>query len=226
MEIIKSNYEFLCNKPSDINQHLPTLFKYASQCESVVECGVRGCVSSWAFIHGLMNNNKPTKEILLNDIQPCDIRGVLYLSQQVETKIEVKYEWVNDLDLILDHPYDLLFIDTWHVYGQLKRELNKFSPFINKYIIMHDTTVDEIEGETVRNKWNSLHQSATTGIPEEEINDGLGRAIHEFLSSNPEWTLLEKWTNNNGLTVLERVRLTNPVDGDNISETENSSQSR
>ena len=27
----------------------------------------------------------------------------------------------------------MTFIDTWHVYAQLKRELKKFSRFTNKY---------------------------------------------------------------------------------------------
>jgi hypothetical protein len=33
---------------------------------------------------------------------------------------------------------------------------------------------------------------------------GLKKAIDEFLLENPEWKLLEKFTNNNGLTILER----------------------
>ena len=60
MEYVKRNYEFLCRRPSDINEHLPTLFAYTTDCESVVELGVRGCVSSWAFLYGLLNNNKFT----------------------------------------------------------------------------------------------------------------------------------------------------------------------
>jgi hypothetical protein len=43
-------YSQLCNTPSDINEHLPCLKEYASKCESVFETGVRGCVSSWAFV--------------------------------------------------------------------------------------------------------------------------------------------------------------------------------
>jgi hypothetical protein len=41
--------------------------------------------------------------------------------------LNLDYRWVNDLDLQLDSPVDLTFIDTWHVYGQLKRELHKFN---------------------------------------------------------------------------------------------------
>jgi hypothetical protein len=49
---MKKKYNELCNIPSDINEHLPTLYKYACECDSILELGVRGCVSSWAFLMG------------------------------------------------------------------------------------------------------------------------------------------------------------------------------
>jgi hypothetical protein len=33
---------------------------------------------------------------------------------------------------------------------------------------------------------------------------GLNAAINEFLESNPQWSIEEVFTNNNGLTVLKR----------------------
>jgi len=54
------------------------------------------------------------------------------------------------------HIDTLVFIDTWHVYGQLKRELAKYAPLTKKYILMHDTTVDEWVGESVREHLFSL----------------------------------------------------------------------
>jgi hypothetical protein len=100
---------------------------------------------------------------------------------------------------------DLLFIDTWHVYGQLKRELARWNSHVQKYIIMHDTTIDEWAGETIRVKWNPREQSEKTGIPVHEITKGLWPAIREFLREHPEWILRERYSNNNGLTILERV---------------------
>jgi len=41
MEKIKETYEILCSNPSDINEHLPILFRYAQECDSVFETGVR-----------------------------------------------------------------------------------------------------------------------------------------------------------------------------------------
>ena len=80
--------------------------------------------------------------------------------------------------------FDLTFIDTWHVYGQLKRELTKFNKITNKYIIMHDTTIDGYLGESLRMGWDIFEQSSTTGMPIEEIKKGIWPAIEEFLFKN------------------------------------------
>ncbi len=119
----------------DINEHLITLYNYSKECDSVFETGVRGCVSSWEFLYGLLDNNSTNKKTLYMD-------ELISVSKNLD--IEVKYEWKNNLLLELNQNFDITFIDTWHIYGQLKRELDKFSKITNKYIIMHDTTVDEI----------------------------------------------------------------------------------
>ena len=143
------------------------------------------------------------KKILLNDIFECNIEELLYTTKDLN--ITVNYEWKNDLELELNENYDMVFIDTWHVYGQLKRELAKFAPITNKYIIMHDTEIDSLHGETIRCNMDKKKQSIETGIPEEEITLGLQPAIDEFLESNPEWKLIAQYSNNNGLTILGRV---------------------
>jgi hypothetical protein len=77
----------------------------------------------------------------MNDIDQCNIQELLTVTKDLPVKID--YKWINNLQLELQEKFDLTFIDTWHIYGQLKRELAKFAPITNKYIIMHDTTVDE-----------------------------------------------------------------------------------
>ena len=205
MEYFKHKYTNLCITQSDINEHLPTLFKYATECESILELGVRGVISSWGIAYGLLNNNKNTKYLFMNDIDECDIAEIYNRSKDTDLKVE--FEWINDLELNLNQNFDLVFIDTWHVYGQLKRELNKFGKITNKYIIMHDTTVDEWDGETIRSIYsmNAEKQSKETGIPIEEINKGLWPAISEYINENPEWKIKERYTNNNGLTILEKI---------------------
>ena len=203
MDVVQYIFHKLSDSPSDINEHLPTLSKYASECESVFETGVRGCISSWALAHGLLNNNSDNRTLFMNDIDECNIQDLLNVTKNLP--IHMKCEWKNNLELQINETYDLTFIDTWHIYGQLKRELAKFSPITNKYIIMHDTTVDELLGETIRLNWNAREQSQLTGIPVDEINKGLWPAIQEFLEMNPNWVLHERFTNNNGLTILRRV---------------------
>ena len=168
------------------------------------EKGVRGCVSSWALAYGLLNskNNIP-KKMLLNDITNCDITE--FLTATSSEHISINYIWKNNLELDFNTTYDLTFIDTWHVYGQLKRELEKFNIITNKYIIMHDTTVDAEYGENIRMGINSENSSLESGFTIEEINKGLWPAVEEFLESNKNWVLHERLTNNNGLTILKRI---------------------
>ena len=70
---------------------------------------------------------------------------------------------------------------------------------------MHDTTVDEWHGETIRLGWDPVQQSKDTGIPVEEITKGLWPAVDEFLQSHPEWKIDLRLVNNNGLTILKRI---------------------
>lgn len=212
MEEVRKKYEEKCFKVSDINEHLPTLYKYSTECESIIELGVRQVVSSWAFVYGLLNNNKDKKSLFLNDIESCNIEELKEKTK--ELNIEIKYEWKSDLEIEIKENVDMTFIDTLHVYGQIKRELEKFSKVTNKYIIMHDTTVDEIDGEVIRmskgmKKKRAIEFISTfskkTGFSEDEITKGLWPAISEFLENNKNWRVKERFTNNNGLTILERI---------------------
>ena len=82
---------------------------------------------------------------------------------------------------------DLLFIDTWHVYEQLKTELALHAGRARKWIILHDTQTFGITGETAGHR-------------------GLLPALEEFLDGNPVWRRVEHFTNCNGLTILERLK--------------------
>ena len=204
-EVILKKYDVLGSTPSDIFEHLPTLRKYASECESVIEMGVRKCVSTWALALGLLENGSSNKLLIMNDIKKCETEEIENAVK--ETELQIQTIWKNNLELELENDVDLTFIDTWHVYGQLKRELARFAPRTKKYIIMHDTEIDAIKGETLRNihKYDPEEQSRASGIPVDEILKGMSQAIDEFLSNNLDWVLHEKFTNNYGLTILKRV---------------------
>ena len=135
----------------------------------------------------------------------CEINEILTYSKNTDVVIE--YKWIDDLKLEFDNnrTFDMVFIDTWHVYAQLKRELEKYSKITNKYIIMHDTEVDAVFGETIRNGWNAIEQSETTEFSVDEINCGLNKAVYNFLYKNKNWRMLKHYVNNNGLTILEKI---------------------
>ena len=198
--MIHSKYTELCKTPSDIHEHLPTLYKFATDCQTVTECGVRSVVSSYAFANALVN--RTSTKLTQVDLNWHSNIGVFQKECQNEGLLTV-FHAMSDLECPIE-PTDLLFIDTWHIYGHLKRELARWHSHVSKYIILHDTEIDGIRGETLRVGWDYVKQSRDSGIPVEEICKGLQPAIDEFLAQHPEWKLHSKYTNNNGLTILSR----------------------
>lgn len=186
---------------SDIHEHLPTLREYASRCTSVIECGVRDIVSSYAFACGLKNN--PAHSLIMIDCN-TSVKMGLFLELCQRENVNASFIEANDIQCERSST-DLLFIDTWHVYGHLKRELAYWHSFVGKYIILHDTTVDAVFGETIRCEIDAHKQSIESGYPVREITMGLWPAVEEFLVDNPEWKLEKRYENNNGLTILVRI---------------------
>lgn len=198
------NYIKAGNTKSDINEHIPILAKYAKQCEHIIECGVRNCVSTWAFAHGLSQNGKSNKRLISVD---TEIGFNIEHVKNICGDNGINYTFLHGSNLELEfEETDLLFIDTWHVYGQLKRELEKHHSKVRKYIVMHDTTVDEFIGESIRCPWlNAPRQAKQMGWSLEEVTKGIWPAIEEFLQVHPEFCLKERFINNNGLTILSRI---------------------
>ena len=181
MEVLENIYNKRCSMPSDINEHLPTLKKYAEECDHITEMGVRWVVSTFAFMMG-----KPKKLISI-DIDPVEKHGIQTIDLITLAKTAgVEFEFVlGDTTEIEIEETDFLFIDTLHTYTQLKKELALHPSKVKKYIGFHDTTTFAQVGEY------------------KEV--GLWPAIEEFLNSNPEWVIAEKFENNNGLTILKRI---------------------
>jgi len=198
--MLEAKYTLKRDTPSDINEHLPTLRALASECRHITEAGVRSVVSSYAFATAL--KGKADHTLVQVDLKKSAQVTTFQAECAAEGVNTVFYE-ESDLSCPLAET-DLLFIDTWHIYGHLKRELARWHSYAKTYIVLHDTTVDEWEGETIRCGWDAVAQSKESGIPIEEIRKGLWPAIEEFLKEHPEWHLAKRYTNNNGLTILKR----------------------
>lgn len=189
MSIIKHKYNEKCMTPSDINEHLPVLHKYAKSCQTIAEMGVRYVTSSYAFALA-----RPQKLLCL-DIDKNE-HVDKFIEQCKQENINAEFVHASSLDYELVENYDLLFIDTLHTYNQLSQELEKHHAKINKYIIFHDTIF-----------WGHKNEnpvdSSDTG--ERGDNVGLVPAIRNFLRQHREWKEVCTYPNNNGLTVIERV---------------------
>lgn len=195
MEKINKKYEEKINTFSDIYEHLPTLKKYSEECKTIVEMGVRSFVSTWAFLA-----SKPRKLIGLDLINPIVFGGNLNEVYEAATEAGIEFEFIESDSLTYQMPLsDLLFIDTWHVYLQLKKELNRHHKNTRKYIILHDTNTYGYKDELAHDLYGQR-------IEESNLPKGLCPAIDEFLIENKEWILWERKPNNNGLTILKRIK--------------------
>ena len=169
-----NNYQEASTIASDIHEHLPILRDLASECESVIEMGVRGIVSTWGFVEGL----KKGGSLLSIDKEDPSMYG----GNTDTIKNACKQKGINFTFRLADTlnteipEVDLLFIDTYHNYQQLKKELELHSDKAKKYLVFHDTV---------------------------SFKDELVPAIEELLEKGV-WKVKKIYNRNNGLTILER----------------------
>lgn len=194
MKTLIEYFEEKKNTASDINEHLETFKRYSQESDIIVEMGVRGIVSTWAFMMG-----QPKKLIGIDITHPREFGGnideVYRLAK--ENNIEYDFRLQDTLSCEIEE-CDLLFIDTWHDFLQLKKELHRHHNKVKKYIILHDTVSFGFKDEL-------LYENYTTDREETNLPKGLNFAINEFCLSNPNWYIHERFANNNGITILKKL---------------------
>jgi hypothetical protein len=185
----------LYQTPSDINEHLPTIIKYGQECDHITEMGVRGVLSTWGWLA-----SAPKTKLISYDLHnPAKWGGNIKEVEETAQAYGINFQFIEANVLELDiEKTDLLFIDTWHHYNQLKCELKRHSSKVRKYICFHDTTSYEHRSEPT---------TSENSFDDELVWDkGLWDAVVEFLDVNKDtWRLKERFTNNNGFTVIERI---------------------
>jgi len=186
----------LYNTKSDINEHLPTIIRYGQECDHITEMGVRSILSTWGWLA-----SAPKKKLISYDLQnPSKWGGNINDVEETAKAYGIDFEFIEADVLKIDiEETDLLFIDTWHHYNQLTAELKKHSEKVKKYICFHDTTSYEHHSEPT---------TSENSYSDELIWDkGLWDAVTEFLDTNADtWKLKERFTNNNGFTIIERIK--------------------
>jgi len=182
-QTIKDEYNRLCSPQEgesvDIKEHLSTLFKYANQCDHITEMGVRSVVSTWAFLYGT-----PSRLVSYDIEYHGNIEKALVAAK--ESGIQFDYILKDVLKTEIEET-DFLFLDTWHQESQVWSELIKHHSKVRKYIGFHDV---------VSYAWNG-----------EGGGRGIMYAINKFLEDyKDEWEIDQKWENNNGLLIIERIK--------------------
>ena len=169
-------YQEKCNEVSDIYFHLPKLKELSSKSNHVTEFGVRGGNSTIALLAG------EPKTLISYDVNPAP-SSLLQLKHNTNFQFNQK----NVLNVSIE-PTDFLFIDTLHTYEQLSQELYLHGSKVRKWIAFHDTELFGLRGENYEGK----HV------------EGLRKAIYEYIEHNP-WRQIYQTSENNGLTVIERL---------------------
>ena len=120
---LKTLFIKACEEKSDINVHLPVLYKYAKKCSHITEFGARGGLSTRTFLYSFpdffvsYDYQYATPEPHLVE----DVKNLIQILEHAQRK-GVNCEYIGKDVLQIDiEPTDMLFIDTWHCYNQTKR---------------------------------------------------------------------------------------------------------
>ena len=88
MKNLEQYYLEKCNISSDINEHLPVFKRYALECDTIIEMGVRGIVSTWAFMSG-----RPRKLVGIDISHPSEYGGNLDEVYRLANEEGIDYEF-------------------------------------------------------------------------------------------------------------------------------------
>jgi hypothetical protein len=179
---IEQQYKHNCQTPSDINEHLPTLYRLSMGCEHVTEFGVRYGASTSAFLYAATRKGGPTF-VAYDIVEEANIPWMFDTARREGA--DATFIKGDTLKININST-DLLFIDTNHTYEHLTEELYRHASKVKRFMVFHDTI------------------SHGVGRPNTEQRGLLSAIIHYIISCR-EWAFYQHYTNNNGLTVLYRT---------------------
>ena len=118
----------------DMAPHIQTLSALAMKCQTIVEFGLRGAVSTWALLDGLPVDGR---------LVGVDINPDVPLPDRVRQ--DGRFELVVGDSLVVDLPEraDLVMIDSSHEFAQTVRELVRAAELEPAVIACHDYLYDQ-----------------------------------------------------------------------------------
>ena len=129
----QDRYEQTAANNSDIKDHLPYFVELCTihNIQTVIELGVRGGVSTAAWLWGLEQTGGHLYSV---DIDPAPYQAD-------------NWTFIQGDDLLiadqLPDKADIIFVDTSHTYEQTKAEIELYLPRTQKFMLFHDTAVAE-----------------------------------------------------------------------------------
>ena len=190
------HFNYLINKTKngngDSDKHLLTMFSIAlgSNAKTIIELGVRNGDSSLPLVLSAQINDGHLFSIDINDDELIlDDELKKYRTFVKQDAIEFLTNWDDSKTI------DLIYIDDWHSYDHVKKELEildtKISP--STIILLHDLMYG--------NTCPFYHTDLTGNAGEQWKNGGPYRAVAELNCQFWEFSTLPY---NNGLTILRK----------------------
>ena len=175
--MIEGEYMARCQQPSDIVDHLPRLLELARNHKHITEFGVHVGNSTVAFLAA-----RPKVLVSYDTRTYLDPDKFRQFAKYAD--VDWQFRLANVLEIEIEST-DLLLIDSWHHYHQLKAEFELHAGKVRHQMVLHDTETNGQEG--------------SGGHP------GMWPAVEE-LCHEGEWKIEKHWPECNGLTLLRRIK--------------------
>jgi glycosyltransferase involved in cell wall biosynthesis/Flp pilus assembly protein TadD len=168
-------YFSACRCDHPLRDYLPALVALARGCQHITDVGTGIGLAAAAFLYA-----DPARLLCIDRVKYPEVDRLRLVAGRTEFTFRQTDVLWDDLE-----ETDLLFLDTWHVYGQLSEELRLHADKSRRYVVIHGTGTFGNQGEDAGHR-------------------GLLPAVEEFLAKGT-FLLKERRTEGSGLTILERV---------------------
>ena len=180
---------------------LQLVTRYALKCDSILEFGSRGGISSAAVFKGLVSKTREFQPrfVAVDLVNDDSIKTLNILAEK--SGISFHY-WQGHTRHYPVHETDGFVWDTFHTGGALFNDLQRIAPYTQKCIIILGVATHGDVSVAVTRNMDIATVARELMVSEEEAKTGLNHGIREFLEKNADW---RESARQGEIVVLERV---------------------
>lgn len=178
-QALENEYRRVCERRSDINEHLPLLRWVAERCEHVTEFGTRNGISTVALLIAQPHF------IVSYDIDPACKETIKRLVGMLSNGTSIEFRHADTTKTKIEET-DFLFIDAKHTAANVAAEIENNEALVREYLAFHDTETYGLQGEDGK-------------------TPGILTPIMDLVRTG-RWETIENRRNNNGMMVLRRAK--------------------